>query len=160
MSAAVPLTSEVRRVRTRHVGAWMVIVAGVALVAYGLLFLWRNFTGFIELGLTPAHIGATPDQIRAFSPRLFNYISHLQVAIAGFIMALGVAVVSLGWNGLRERVSWASWTVLLVVIVAVGVALPLHYVYGIATMGHLGSLYLAVAMLIIGSLLSLRSEES
>jgi lysylphosphatidylglycerol synthetase-like protein (DUF2156 family) len=138
----------------------MVIVAGVALVAYGLLFLWRNFTGFIELGLTPAHIGATPDQIRAFSPRLFNYISHLQVAIAGFIMALGVAVVSLGWNGLRARVSWTARTVLVVVIVAVCVTLPLHYVYGLATMGHLGSLYVAVVMLVAGSWLSLRADES
>ena len=59
--------------------------AGLGLVAYGAVFLVRNFSGFIELGLTPAHIGATPDEIRAFSPRLFNYISHLQVAIAGFI---------------------------------------------------------------------------
>jgi len=160
MSATVPLSSHIRRARAGDVGAGMVIVAGVALVVYGLLFLWRNFTGFIELGLTPAHIGATPDQIRAFSPRLFNYISHLQVAIAGFIMALGVAVVSLGWNGLRARASWTARTVLLVVTVAVGVALPLHYVYGLATIGHVGSLYVVVAMLVVGSVLSLRANES
>jgi hypothetical protein len=137
----------------------MVIVAGAGLIAYGLLFLWRNFTGFIELGLTPAHIGATPEEIRAFSPRLFNYISHLQVAIAGFIMALGVAVVSLGWNGLRRRVAWAAWTVLVVVAVAVCVTLPLHYVYGLATVGHLGSLYVDVGLLVAGSLLALRSTR-
>ncbi len=160
MSATVPLSSQRRRAKRGDVGAGMVIVAGVALVAYGGLFLWRNFTGFIELGLTPAHVGATPDQIRAFSPRLFNYISHLQVAIAGFIMSLGVAVVSLGWNGLRARVSWTARTVLLVVTVAVCVTLPLHYVYGLATMGHLGSLYVVVVMLVAGSLLSLRANES
>src|SRR5689334_18736949 len=114
----------------------MVMVAGLGLVAYGVLFLFRNFSGFIELGLTPAHVGATPDEIRAFSPRLHNYISHLQVAIAGFIMSLGVAVISLAWNGLRRRMAWAAWTVLLMVIVAIGIALPLHYVYGLATMGH------------------------
>jgi phosphoglycerol transferase MdoB-like AlkP superfamily enzyme len=157
--SALPLSSDVRRAKTADIGAWMVIVAGIALIAYGLLFLWRNFTGFIELGLTPEHVGATPDQIRAFSPRLHNYISHLQVAIAGFIMALGVAVISLGWNGLRARLAWASWTVLLVVGVAVAVSLPLHYVYGLATMGHLGSLYIAVAMLVFGSLLSLNEPK-
>ena len=157
--SAVPFSSEAGRTKTSDIGAWMVIVAGVALIAYGLVFLWRNFTGFIELGLTPQHVGGTPEQIRAFSPRLYNYISHLQVAIAGFIMALGVAVISLGWNGLRERISWTAWTVLLVVGVAVVVTLPLHYVYGLATMGHLGSLYVAVAMLVVGSLLSLRGEE-
>ena len=158
MSATVPMSTDVRGAKTGEVGAWMVIVAGVALIAYGLLFLWRNFTGFIELGLTPDHVGATPDQIRAFSPRLFNYISHLQVAIAGFIMSLGVAVIALGWNGLRERLSWTAWTVLLVVTVAVVVGVPLHYAYGLATMWHLGPLYLAVAMLIVGCLLSLRER--
>jgi hypothetical protein len=145
-----------REANVGSIGAWMVIVAGIGLIGYGLIFLRRNFTGFIELGLTPAHIGATPEQIRAFSPRLFNYISHLQVAIAGFIMALGVAVISLGWNGLRAGITWTAITVLVVVSVAVVVAVPLHYVYGLATMGHLGTLYLAVALLVVGSVLSLR----
>jgi hypothetical protein len=148
-----------RETNVGSIGAWMVIVAGIGLIGYGLIFLRRNFTGFIELGLTPAHIGATPEQIRAFSPRLFNYISHLQVAIAGFIMALGVAVISLGWNGLRAGITWTAITVLVVVSVAVVVAVPLHYVYGLATMGHLGTLYLAVALLVVGSVLSLRRSK-
>ncbi|HEY2854196.1 MAG TPA: hypothetical protein VGJ18_15185 [Gemmatimonadaceae bacterium] len=148
-----------RETNVGSIGAWMVIVAGIGLIGYGLIFLRRNFTGFIELGLTPAHIGATPEQIRAFSPRLFNYISHLQVAIAGFIMALGVAVISLGWNGLRAGIAWTAITVLVVVGVAVVVAVPLHYVYGLATMGHLGTLYIDVALLVVGSVLSLRRSK-
>jgi phosphoglycerol transferase MdoB-like AlkP superfamily enzyme len=134
----------------------MVLIAGIALIAYGTFFVWRNFNGFIELGLTPQHVGATPEEIRAFSPRLYNYISHLQIAVAGFIVALGVAVVSLAWNGMRRRCRWAALTVLTVVLVATLITLPLHYVYGLATLGHLGSLYVAVALLVIGSLLSLR----
>ena len=126
------------------------------LIAYGAVFVWRNFNGFIELGLTPQHVGATPEEIRAFSPRLYNYISHLQIAVAGFIVALGVAVVSLAWNGMRRGCRWAALTVLTVVLVASLITLPLHYVYGLATLGHLGSLYVAVALLVIGSLLSLR----
>jgi len=151
-------TSAARRPPT-DVGSWMVIVAGLALIVYGLFFVWRNFNGFIELGLTPAHIGATPEQIRAFSPRLYNYISHLQVAIAGFIVALGVATVSLAWNGMRHRLPWAAGTVLAVVLVAVAITLPLHYVYGLATMGHLGSLYVAVALFIVGSIMTLRTQQ-
>ena len=157
MSASGPVRP--RGANVGYIGAWMVIVAGIGLVGYGLLFLRRNFTGFIELGLTPAHVGATPDQIRAFSPRLFNYISHLQVAIAGFIMALGVAVIGLGWNGLRAGIAWTAMTVLVVVGVAVLVAVPLHYVYGLATMGHLGTLYIDVALLVVGSLLALRASR-
>src|SRR5512138_2463658 len=82
-------------------GAKVVALAGVGLVAYGIMFLIRNFNGFIELGLTPHHIGGTPEQIRAFSPELYNYISHLQVGISGFIIALGVAVIALAWFGIR-----------------------------------------------------------
>ena len=154
-AAAPRATVTDREARAIDVGSAMVLIAGFGLVAYGLLFLARNFSGFIELGLTPAHVGATPDQIRAISPRLYNYISHLQVAIAGFIMALGVATISLAWNGLRQRLAWAAWTVLLMVIVAVGVALPLHYVYGLATMGHLATLYVDVALLVAGSVHSI-----
>jgi hypothetical protein len=137
----------------------MVLVAAVALVAYGLFFVWRNFHGFTELGLTPAHVGGTPEEIGAFSPRLYNYISHLQVAIAGFIVAIGLAVFSLAWNGMRHHARWSALTVLTVVIVAVLITVPLHYVYGIATIGHLGSLYVAVVLLVVGSVLSLRSRK-
>jgi len=138
----------------------MVIVAGLSLIVYGLFFVWRNFHGFIELGLTPAHVGATPEQIRAFSPRLYNYISHLQVAIAGFIVALGVATVSLAWNGMRQQLAWSAGTVLAIVLVSVAITLPLHYVYGLATMCHLGSLYVAVALLIVGSIMTMRKSRN
>jgi len=65
-----------------ELGARLVALAGLGLVGYGVLFLVRNFTGFIELGLTPAHVGGTPEQIRGFSPHLFNYISQLLVGSA------------------------------------------------------------------------------
>jgi len=47
----------------------------------------------------------------------------------------------------------------LVVVVAVAITLPLHYVYGLATMGHLGSLYVAVALFIVGSIMTLRRQR-
>lgn len=148
-----------RRTVEADVGTWMVLIAGVALMAYGIFFVIRDFTGFIELGLTAAHVGGTPEEIRTFSPRLYNYISHLQVAIAGFIVALGVAVISLAWNGMRLHERWAAWTVAVVVVVATAITLPLHYVYGLATMGHLGALYVDVVLLLTGSALSLRTAN-
>ena len=39
-------------------GASVVALAGVGLSAYGIMFLIRNFNGFIELGITPALIGS------------------------------------------------------------------------------------------------------
>jgi cytochrome bd-type quinol oxidase subunit 2 len=140
-----------------NLGANLVLLAGVGLVGYGLMFLVRNFTGFIELGLTPQLIGGTPEDIRAFSPHLYHYISHLQVALAAFIVALGIAVIALAWNGIRTGQRWALWTAFLAPVVAVGLALPLHYPYGFATLGHLGLIYLDAAMLLVGTVLAARA---
>jgi hypothetical protein len=114
-------------------GAKLVALSGIGLVGYGLMFLIRNFTGFIELGLTPEHVGGTPEQIRAFSPQLFYYISHLQVAVAAFFIALGVAVIALAWQGIRAGQRWALWTALLAPVIALVLGVPLHYVYGLSS---------------------------
>ena len=140
-----------------RLGANLVVLAGIGLVGYGLMFLVRNFTGFIELGLTPEHVGGTPEEIRAFSAHLYNYISHLQVAVAAFIIALGIAVIALAWNGIRAGQRWALWTAFLAPVVGVGLALPLHYVYGIGTLGHLGLIYLDAAILLAGTVLAAKA---
>lgn len=135
-------------------GTNLVTLAGIGLVGYGLMFLVRNFTRFTELGLTPEHVGGTPEQIRAFSPHLYNYISHLQVALAGLMIGLGVAVIALAWRGIRTGQRWALWAAFLAPTISLVVALPLHYVYGIATLGHLGLIYLDVAILLVGTVLA------
>lgn len=140
-----------------NLGANLVLLAGVGLVGYGAMFLVRNFTGFIELGLTPQLIGGTPEEIRAFSPHLYHYISHLQVALAAFIVALGIAVIALAWNGIRAGQRWALWTAFLAPVVAVGLALPLHYPYGFATLGHLGLIYLDATILLVGTVLAAKA---
>ena len=63
-------------------GASIVALAGVGLVAYGIMFLIRNFNGFIELGITPALIGTTAEELQRANPLLYHYISHLQVALS------------------------------------------------------------------------------
>ena len=141
-------------------GANIVALAGVGLIGYGLMFLVRNFNGFIELGLTPHHVGGTPDEIAGFSQNLYNYISHLQVALSGFIIALGVAVIALAVYGIRRGEIWALWTAFLAPVIAVGIALPLHFPYGIATLGHLGLIYLDAAILLIGTIVSYRAMKA
>jgi hypothetical protein len=157
MSTAASANPTVARTSRLETAVWIVALAGVGLVGYGLMFLVRNFNGFIELGLTPAHVGGTPEQIQSFNPHLYNYISHLQVAISGFIIAVGIAVIMLAWHGIRTGQRWAAWTAFLVPVVAVGIALPLHYTYGLATMGHLGLIYLDALILLAGTILSLRA---
>lgn len=135
-------------------GANLVALSGIGLVGYGVMFLVRNFTGFIELGLTPEHVGGTPGQIRSFSPDLYEYISHLQVAVSGFIIALGLVVIALAYYGIRRGERWALFTAFLGPVIAVVVALPLHFPYGIGTMGHLGLIYLDALILLVGIVLA------
>jgi len=91
----------------------------------------------------------------AFSPSLFNYISHLHVAVSGFIAAAGLAVAGLSWFGVRRGEPWAWVTAVLTPVVGLAVALPLHWVYNLATLGHLGLIYLATLVFLVGAILSL-----
>ena len=143
-----------------NAGANIVVLAGVGLVLYGLMFLVRNFNGFIELGLTPHHIGRTPEEIQTFSQNLYNYISHLQVALSGFIIALGMAVMALAHFGIRRGEHWALWAAFIAPVVAVGIALPLHFPYHIATLGHLGLIYLDATILLIGTVVSYKALKA
>jgi len=141
-------------------GANIVALAGVGLVVYGGMFLIRNFNGFTELGLTPDHVGGTPEQIQSFSQNLYNYISHLQVALSGFIIALGVSVIALAWFGIRRGEAWAVWTAFIAPVIAVCIALPLHFPYHIATLGHLGLIYLDATILLVGTIISYRALKA
>lgn len=141
-------------------GANVVALAGIGLIGYGLMFLIRNFAGFTELGLTPALVGGTPQQIQAFSQNLYNYISHLQVALSGFIIGVGIAVIALAMFGIRRGESWALWTAFLAPVAAVGIALPLHFPFHFATLGHLGLIYLDAAILLVGTIISYRAMRA
>lgn len=141
-------------------GANTVVLAGVGLVGYGLMFFIRTFNGLIELGLTPAMAGGSPEEIQAFSPNLYHYISHLQVALSGAIIALGLGVIALAFFGIRRGETWTIWTAFLAPAAAVVIGLPLHYSYGFATLGHLGLIYLDAAILLVGTVMSLRGVRA
>ena len=148
-----PQTSP-KLVTAADLGAKVVAVAGIGLIGYGILFLIQSLTGFIEIGLTPDLVGSTPQQIADFSPQLFDYISHVQVALGGVIIALGMTVVALAWFGIRTGQKWALWTAFIAPVIALVISLPLHYVYGLDTLGHLGPIYLDVVILIVGTVMS------
>ena len=78
----------------------------------------------------------------------------MQVALGGLIIALGVAVIALAWFGIRTGQKWALWTALIAPVIALVIGLPLHYIYGLDTLGHLGPIYLDVVILIVGTAMS------
>src|SRR6266571_1706251 len=89
--------------------ARLIALAGIGLIGYAILFLVVNFTSFIELGLGEAETGATDASVLAFSPKFHDYVSHLQVALSGFIAATGIALVTFAMWGIQRGERWAFW---------------------------------------------------
>ena len=147
-------------------GSGIMALAGLGFVGYAVLFFVRNFTdSFLELGIGHNEVNVGKDEIQAFSPELYDYISHLHIAVSGFIAATGLAVAALAWFGVRRRLMWAWVTAVAAPVLGLAVALPAHYPNDFDTAGHLGLIYADTALFVVGALLALaslreRSERS
>jgi hypothetical protein len=138
-------------------GSWLMGIAAAGFIGYAVIFFVRNFTdSFLELGIGPHEVNVGKDEIQAFSPSLFEYISHLHVAVSGFIAATGVAVLFLVAYGVRRGQLWAWVGAVSAPVLGLLVALPAHYPNHFDTLGHLGLIYLAVLIFVAGALLALR----
>jgi len=140
-----------------RIGGGLMAAAGLAFIGYAVIFFVRNFTGsFLELGIGPNEVPVNRDQIQAFSPDLYQYISHLHIAVSGFIAATGLATAALSWYGVRAGLRWAYVTAVATPVLGLAVALPAHYPYGLATIGHLGLIYLATLVFVVGAAFALK----
>lgn len=149
------LTATRQEAQTLRAGVWLMTLGALAFVGYAVIFFVRNFTdSFLELGIGRDQVSVGKDEITAFSPSLYDYISHLHIAVSGFIAATGIAVVFLAWYGVRRGYVWAWIGAVAAPVVALAVALPAHYPYGFATIGHLGLIYLATAIFVVGAALA------
>jgi hypothetical protein len=138
-------------------GSWLMGIAAVGFIGYAVIFFVRNFTdSFLELGIGPHEVNVGKDEIQAFSPSLFEYVSHLHLAVSGFIAATGVAVLFLVAYGVRRGQLWAWVGAVSAPVLGLLVALPAHYPNHFDTLGHLGLIYLAVLIFAAGALLALR----
>jgi hypothetical protein len=141
-----------------RMGTWLMTFAAIGFIGYAAIFLVRNFTdSFLELGIGQSEVDVGKDQILQFSPSLYHYIGHLHIAVSGFIAATGVAVAVLAWFGVRRGYLWAWVGAVAAPVLALAVALPAHYPNDLDTLGHLGLIYLATLIFVIGALLSLKA---
>jgi hypothetical protein len=139
------------------IGSSLMILGAVAFIGYAILFFVLNFTDkFLELGIGHEQVSVDKDQIEEFSPSLYDYISHLHIAVAGFIASTGLAAALLTWFGVRRGYMWAWGSAVAVPVLGLAVALPAHYPYGLDTIGHLGLIYLATAIFVVGALVALK----
>jgi hypothetical protein len=136
-------------------GVNLMTLGAVAFIGYAVIFFVLNFTdSFLELGIGSDQVASGKDEIKAFDNDLYHYISHLHIAVSGFIAATGLAVAALAWFGVRRRELWAWVAAVAAPVLGLAVALPAHYPWGFATIGHLGLIYLATAIFVVGAALS------
>ena len=141
-----------------RVGVWLMTFGAIAFIGYAVIFFVRNFTdSFLELGIGAEQVSVGKTEIEAFSPSLYDYISHLHIAVSGFIGATGLAVAALTWFGVRRGYLWAWVAAVAAPVLGLAVALPAHYPYGFDTIGHLGLIYLATAVFVVGAALALKA---
>jgi hypothetical protein len=136
-------------------GVALMTLAAIGFIGYAVIFFVRNFTdSFLELGIGPGQVSVGKTEIEQFSPSLYDYISHLHIAVSGFIAATGLATAVLSWFGVRRGYVWAWIGAVATPVLGLAVALPAHYPYGFATIGHLGLIYLATLIFVAGAVLS------
>jgi hypothetical protein len=140
-----------------RIGSWLMGAAAAGFIGYAVIFFVQNFTdSFLELGIGPKQVNVGKEAIQNFSPSLFHYISHLHLAVSGFIAATGVAVLFLVAYGVRRGELWAWVGAVAAPVLGLLVALPAHYPYHLDTLGHLGLIYLATLIFVAGALVALR----
>jgi hypothetical protein len=136
-------------------GVNLMTFAALAFIGYAAIFFVRNFTGdFLELGIGPGQVASGKEEIKAFDNDLYHYISHLHIAVSAFIASTGLAVAALSWYGVRRRYVWAWVAAVAAPVLGLAVALPAHYPWGFDTIGHLGLIYVATAIFVVGAILS------
>ena len=138
-------------------GASLMVLGALIFLGYAVVFFFRAFasSGF-ELGVETLN-GVTPQQLDGLNPAIMSYITHVHVALAGFIAATAIAVGSLAWYGVRDGLWWAWITAVIVPVVGLAVALTLHYMgyFDYNWVKHLGPIYLGTIIYVVGAVLAL-----
>ena len=143
--------------RSLRNGAGLMVLGALIFLAYAVVFFLRAFasSGF-ELGVETLN-GITPQQLDGLNPAIMYYITHLHVATAGFIAASAIGAGALAWCGVRNGLWWAWITGVIVPIVGLAVALPLHYMghFTYDWVSHLGAIYVGTIIYVVGAVVAL-----
>ena len=138
-------------------GAGLMVLGALIFVVYAVVFFFRAFasSGF-EIGVETLN-GVTPQQLDGLNPAIMGYITHLHVATAGFIAATAIAAGGLAWYGVRDGLWWAWIIAVVVPVVGLALALPMHYMghFNYDWMSHLGPIYLGTIIYVVGAVVAL-----
>jgi hypothetical protein len=138
-------------------GAALMVLGALIFFVYAVAFFFRAFasSGF-EFGVETLN-GVTPQQLNELNPAIMGYITHLHAATAGFATGTAIAAGGLAWYGVRNGLWWAWIMGVIVPVVSLAMALPLHYMgyFNYGWVSHLGPIYLGTIIYVAGAALAL-----
>ncbi len=161
-------------------GAIVMLVGALSFIGYAVVFFFSNFGKGFELGVDTLG-GLTQDDLNAVNPAIVPILCrngrpmgnekrraslgsdgmpcdcHIGFT-AGFIASTGIAVAALAWYGVQRGEWWAWVTAVVSPVVALAVALPMHYLnlFTCNWLTHLGPIYLGTVIFVVGALIALR----
>ncbi len=138
-------------------GSNLMVIGVIVFASYAVAFFFRSLTGDgFEIGV-PTLNGATPADLDALNPAIMAYMTHLHLAVAGFIGATSVAVLALSHYGVRRGYWWAWLAAMVAPVVGLAVALPKHYTgtFEHNWVTHIGPVYLGTIVFVVGGLWAL-----
>lgn len=133
-------------------GAILIAATGFGIVGYGLTFLYAAYLGAgFELGVDTLG-GVTRADLAASNPEMLQYLDHLHVGLGGLLVALGVALVALGWYGIRSGYRWAVVTSLAIALTALVTNFLVHYRpgFGYDWVVHIAPSVLVTLLVLVG----------
>lgn len=143
-------------------GSYLLAISGIGFVVNGLAMLYRVFVspGF-EAGVETLG-GVTRAELATTNHELLHYVDHLQVNIAGLMVAAGIAVIALSWFGVRRGEGWALGTAVSIPVIFLAHSLPIHQTaaFSFDSIQHLGPGLLWLPALVVGAGLAYRGLRS
>lgn len=143
-------------------GAVLISATGVAIVGYGLTFLYAAYLGTeFEPGVGSLG-GVSRADLAASNPEMLHYMDHLHVGLGGLLVALGVTLVALGWYGIRSGYRWATATSLVIALIALATNFLVHYDpgFGYDWVIHIAPSVVVTLLVVIGGVRAYQGVRS
>jgi dihydroorotate dehydrogenase len=153
MELSPPTLREDRAWRWSQWGQLLFVVEGFGLLMAGLVISGVGVTRiFVHEDL--AFMNTTPEALAAISPRLLPLVAHDRASFGGMLISFGLAVELPALWGYRQGAWWLWWALLLGNAFAYGAAIGVHFAVGYTDWWHLLPAYMAIGIVVVGSLLS------
>jgi hypothetical protein len=97
-----------------RIASWFFLAQGGVYFVIGILtpiFMNHGHALFYTARSDSVYFGASPEQLQERDPALAKYREMMLLAVAGLLVALGLAVMAIAWFAVRAGAGWGYWSI-------------------------------------------------